>query len=788
MEPMIRNSFAFRGRVQGIGFRPFVLNLARSCDLVGFVRNTGSGVSVEAQGSKLKLDYFLKKVFTFTRIDFWERQIIECKSFDNTFTIEPSTPSGSGVELPVDVAICELCEAELLDPNNRRYRYPYISCSQCGPRYSILQKMPWDRNHATFRAFTPCRDCLQEYNDPFGRRFHSQTIGCHQCGPQAFWNEASGHTEQGKEAFQASLQYLKQGKAIALKSVGGYQLLCSVNATKALHSIRTFKSRPSKALAVMMLPQDLDQYTLPSAEERRAYLSGAGPIVLMLKRSIHDHAIAPDNPYWGVMRPTSGMHSLLLREVGTPLVVTSANLRGNPLIYSDDKAKTCLSEICAGVLRHDLAIQNPIDDSLIRFCDSSPILLRLGRGLAPSNLNWPHKIVKPKVTALATGAHDKNSWAISTPCGLIFGPYIGDLTSTEALERAQSSAMHALNLTRQKIDHLVCDLHPEYGSTFLASTMANNLDQGHIRDGQVNQVPHHVAHFHALLAEVGIDKPVLGFVFDGTGLGPDGASWGSEGLYYDPSHLQCKIEHIASVRPISLPGGEASIRDVRRLALTSLWDAGAKAMPSFAPEFSTTELTVFRHLYDRKSCFQSRGMGRLFDAVAGILGLIAFAEYDGQAAMQVKWHAMQAQTKNLAPWNLTYDSSSPLEWDWRPVILALHEDFLSGCSKEDLCFRWHLTIAHWMMTVAHHQAFGPEKLIGLTGGCFQNALLVKLVKQAAKKHGYQVLMHRVLPPHDGNIGVGQASADFLGEHDVPWGTGKSRSHRRRFHRSRDRPL
>ena len=720
-----------RGICQGVGFRPYVWRLARDLGLHGQVCNRGDRVVIELQGPAAAIDCFRQRLPRELPAGAQLRQVVweaaELPEQDGFRIAASPAGSATAIAIPADRAPCPDCRRELLDPGDRRYRYPFLNCTTCGPRYSLLTGLPYDRPRTTMAGFPLCADCQREYDDPGDRRFHAQPIACPACGPSLHF--PSGETgRKGDAALQSALDLLRRGGILALKGVGGYQLLCDARREAVVQRLRDRKGRPDKPLALLVAESE--------AAHRLAYLSpaevallesAAAPIVLLRRRP--DVAIAanvaPHQPDLGLMLPTSPLHLLLARDFGAPLVCTSGNRSGEPLAIETDAAHRELGAIADGFLDHNRPIARPLDDSVARIVAGQVQLLRRARGYAPVALPVPDG-----PTVQAAGAHLKNTMALLQGTQAWIGPHIGDLDSPASRERSQQTGQELTQLTAARPVAIACDLHPDYGSSRLA------VEAG------LPTVPvqHHLAHALAVLAEHQLSPPALALIWDGSGLGSDGQLWGGELLRISPTGWQ-RLAHLHS---FPLPGGDRAAREPRRAALGLLWELYDEDCLSLThlptlQAFTTAELKALVSLLRSGRCPRTSSVGRLFDGVASLAGLVQQCSFEGQAAMRLE-AACEAAIEPLA---LTPD------WDWRPW---LRQALAEPARLLGQLHSWLLGQAIGALTRL------PEATILLGGGCFQNRRLLEALDSQLSRHGRQVLWPQQLPPNDGGLALGQAIA------------------------------
>jgi hydrogenase maturation protein HypF len=721
-----RRRFRARGVVQGVGFRPFVHRLAREAGVGGWVLNDGEGVLIEAEGSGL--DRFAAELVSgappLARVESLTVEAIEPVG-ETTFRILASVASVGSAAIPTDVATCDECLRELFDPADRRYRYPFVNCTQCGPRFTIVRSVPYDRANTTMAGFPLCPDCRREYEEPEDRRFHAEPVACPVCGPQlslagSDGGKAAVARPEDRRAFQAHLgpledavALLREGAILAVKGLGGYHLACDATNERAVARLRARKHREEKPFAVMSA--DPDALALVDAEERALLEDARRPIVLVRRRpgGAVAESVAPGSPWLGVMLPYTPLHHLLCHDFGRPLVMTSGNRSDEPIAFRDDEARRRLGGIADAFLAHDRPIHRRCEDSVVR--PEFPI--RRSRGFVPEAL--PLASTRPIVAA---GAELKSTFCVATPAGAYLSPHLGDLDSEEAYRAFETDLELYLAMLGIEPAAVACDLHPGYLSTQWA----------HEQGLPVVEVQHHHAHAAACLAEHGEEGPALALVFDGTGYGTDGTLWGGELLHCDLG----SFERLAWLDPVPLPGGEAAIREPWRIAAVHLERAGLAAPWERWP-------AVRESL--KANAPLSSGMGRLFDAVAAVLGVRGRISYEGQAAIELEQLAGDTPAE---PWEWRFGAATDLVTD---CYLALR----GGSDPARLAASFHETVAASAAAVCGEAA--TSETVVLSGGTFQNSRLLRSTRTRLEAAGFRVLTHRLVPPNDGGISFGQAA-------------------------------
>jgi hydrogenase maturation protein HypF len=740
-----------QGVVQGVGFRPFVYTTAAALGLSGCVRNDSAGAIVEVEGDPSDIDDFLHRL----RHDPPPLAIIESVAAEaipvvggTGFQIADTSHSGTGRTLASpDVAMCAECAAELRDPVNRRYRHPFVNCTNCGPRFTIIGSLPYDRATTTMAAFQMCAECAREYTDPADRRFHAQPVCCPACGPQLRYLTAGGDVIHRENGLSAARALLRDGGVLAVKGVGGYHLACNARDDTVVAQLRRRKRRGDKPFAVMVPDLPTARRIAHIDEHSERILAGPQrPIVLLPRRADSGVAdsVAPRNPDLGIMVAYTPLHALLFGLPGDQpgpdvLVMTSGNLGGEPICYDDDDAMTRLAGLADGWLTHDRAILVPCDDSVIRVVDGAELPIRRSRGYAP----LPVALPTPLPPTLAVGADLKNTMAVADGRYAWLSQHIGDMDDLATLKAFDSAQRHLRALTGVDPDVLVADAHPLYRSTHWAHRNAGGRP--------VRTVQHHHAHIAAVMAEHGYDgsEQVLGFAFDGTGYGSDAAVWGGELLLANYKGYQ----RLAQLKYVPLAGGDVSVLRPYRMALAHLWAAGMAWDPDLPPVAACPpdERKVLAHQLETGiGCAPTSSMGRLFDAVSSLVGVRHVVDYEAQAAIELEGLSRGADCGETA---YTFDVDNGVI-DPGPVLREVVADQRAGVAPGTIGARFHQAVADMIVELADRQK-GASPTVALSGGVFQNALLLRLALQGLQNKRFEVITHRCVPPNDGGIALGQ---------------------------------
>ncbi len=754
--PVVSRRIHITGIVQGVGFRPFVYNLATRLGLSGWVLNSSSGVEIEAMGPEAVLDEFVARL----RMDAPPLARIE------HITVAPGDAHpapgdgrpvfrilhsearpGEFVPIPPDVAICDDCLRELFDPRDRRYRYPFINCTNCGPRFTIIRDIPYDRPNTTMAPFGMCPDCQAEYDDPTNRRFHAQPNACPVCGPRLEFRAAPDDPPlYGEEALQAARAALMAGRIVAVKGLGGFHLACDATADEPVARLRERKGRVDKPFAIMSFDlETVERYCEVNDAERALLTSRQRPILLLRRRTDASISplVAPGNRYLGVMLPYTPLHYLLLEPAeGFPiaLVMTSGNYSEEPIVTDNAEALRRLAALADAFLLHDREIHARCDDSVIRIFGGAELPIRRSRGYAPYPLHLPFP-VRP---VLAVGAELKNTFCLARERYAFLSQHIGDMENYEALRFFEDMVEQLKRTFRVEPEVIAHDLHPAYLSTRYARGLADRLP--------TVPVQHHHAHIAACMAENGLagDRPVIGVAFDGTGYGTDGAIWGGEFLIAD----YVSFQRAAHLRYIPLPGGDAAIRRPYRVALAHLWTAGIpwdEALPPVAAATRAERAVLERQLARGLNTVPTSSMGRLFDAVAALAGVRQEINYEAQAAIELEMQVADGVEE-------AYPFGVGEEIDPAPVIRAVVEDVRDGVPVGVIAARFHNGVAAMVREVCRRlRAQTGLNEVALSGGVFQNVALQGKVVALLEADGFTIYTHRLVPPNDAGISLGQAA-------------------------------
>jgi hydrogenase maturation protein HypF len=762
---MERRAIAVHGVVQGVGFRPFVHGLASRLELFGFVKNRAGGVWIEVEGNAGSLDHFLTELATkpppLARIDH-----LTCErrppQGDRQFRIQPSEVESPGpIFVSPDVATCADCLAELLDPADRRHRYPFLNCTNCGPRLTIVTGAPYDRQRTTMAEFVMCAACRAEYDDPADRRFHAQPTCCPACGPRLQVLNGRGRPAATADPVASFTAALLAGQIGALKGLGGYHLACDARSGAVVSELRRRKHRDERPFAVMVADGAAAEALCEvQPAEREFLLSVRRPIVLLRKRpgAAVAEEVAPRNPFLGVLLPYTPLHHLLLRAMeGVPLVMTSGNRSDEPIAYEDQDAVERLAGIADLFLTHDRPIRVRCDDSVTRVVDGGELPLRRSRGYAPQPIPLPMECPLP---ILAVGGQLKGTFALGRGRHAFLSHHLGDLDHYGAYRAFVKDIALYEQLFAIQPRVVAHDLHPDYASTRYALERAQASRGRQPPEGasiELLAVQHHHAHVASCMAEHGLLEPVIGVSFDGTGWGTDGAVWGGEFLVGDYRQFR----RAAHLRYVGMPGGDQAIREPWRMALAHLMDA-SWADDHLASRVPAAALRAARKMLERQFHTPlTSSAGRLFDAVAALARVRDRVSFEGQAAMELEWLAAEVATDGAYPFDVEemVEGNNPISTlvvDTRPIIRAVARDASRGTDAKLIARRFHSTMVEMIAAVCDRlrQVTGLEAVV-VSGGVFMNALLTHEAGGRLRRAGFRVYCHRLAPPNDGGLSLGQ---------------------------------
>ena len=758
------------GIVQGVGFRPTVSRHAVSNGIRGNVCNKGPYVEIYAQGSGAQVDGFLKdleerppKRAAILKINTEDIPAEDAPKFE-TFDIIESEKTKGEIFVSPDIAICDECKEEMYNPKDRRYLHPFINCTCCGPRMTILDSLPYDRERTSMKEFPMCPDCAEEYDDPETRRYDAQPVCCNACGPEVY---LIGRTERGRDAITYTRQVIHDGGIVAIKGIGGFHLCCDATNEEAVSRLRMLKHRPEKPFAVMAKDENVVKRECSVTQEQEQILTGhQKPILLLDRRSNGEQteklapSVAPGNPKVGVMLPYAPVQLLLFQyddgiKMPDLLVMTSGNTSGAPICRDDEEAITELSHLCDAILSHNRKIRIRADDTVMDFYKNEPYMIRRSRGYAPlpfmTSTGWKGQV-------LAVGGELKNTFCIGVDSRFYPSPYVGDLEDLRTVKALQETIHRFQTLLEVEPQVVVCDLHPKYNSTVVAESLSY----------PVIQVQHHYAHVLSCMTENDCQEPVIGVSFDGTGYGTDGTIWGGEILLADYQDFT----RFGSITPFLQIGGDASAKEGWRIAVSMIY--GYTKDREKAWEIieklglcSEQESKVQFTMADRKiNAVMSTSAGRLFDAVSAILGIRRQSSFEGEASTALQFAAEEFEQKGKLNGNEIWDNVQPVisELEERcllnteALVKQIIEAKLQGIDSGELAYLFHQTLAEQIVAVCieARKSSGRNKT-ALSGGVFQNRLLLRLTEERLGQEGFEVLRHHMIPPNDGGIAIGQAA-------------------------------
>ena len=755
-----------RGSVQGVGFRPFIYRLACELQLTGWVNNSVQGVSIEVEGTREQLQIFQQRLQVEkpprSQIHSIESAWLAPVGYSE-FCIRTSETDSeiegykhkSAIVLP-DLATCPDCQREIFDSSDRRYRYPFTNCTNCGPRYSIIEALPYDRTGTTMKGFQMCPACRAEYTDPRSRRFHAQPNACAHCGPQVeLWDRDGKILVQGDRALLETATQIEQGKILAVKGLGGFHLIVDARNPEAVSRLRQRKQRPHKPFALMYPSlEQIQADCIVSELETSLLRSPEAPIVLLRKKieskfscdTVCD-AVAPNNPYLGVMLPYTPLHHLLLASLQFPIVATSGNLADEPICIDEREALERLGNIADLFLVHNRPIVRPVDDAIARIIADRPQVLRRARGYAPLPItHTPHLTPQFPAKILALGGHLKNTIALGFDAQIFLSQHIGDLETVAAFEHFQRIISSLSSIYEFQPEAIACDAHPDYLSSQFAQKLGRQLGV------PIIPVQHHYAHVLAGMVDNQIEPPALGVAWDGTGYGLDGTIWGGEFFKILPTSW----ERIAHFRTFPLPGGDKAVKQPRRAALGLLWEMFGeeiRSMPDLKPPqaFSPHEFNAIAIMLSKQiNTPLTSSVGRLFDAIASLLGICQQASFEGQAAMALEFLLDDKEIEEYYEFDLQGKII-----DWTPMVTAILQDQERQIPHHQISAKFHNALVEIIIAVARRSG---ESQVVLTGGCFQNKHLTERAIQRLREEGFCPYWHQHIPPNDGAIAAGQVAA------------------------------
>lgn len=744
-----------KGIVQGVGFRPFVYNLAISNNLKGWVNNNSEGVYIDVEGDKILINILIKELNENPPpLSLIENISIEEKTLYgyDKFIIRESYRQEEKITLiSPDISICDKCKEDILDPTNRRYFYPFTNCTNCGPRYSIIKDIPYDRDKTTMKSFEMCKLCENEYRDPLNRRFHAQPNACDDCGPQLYLKDNLGNdifrsnllpkqskSFTNKEIIKWTQKKLKEGYIFAIKGLSGFHLVCDGENTSAIELLRNRKNRPHKPFAVMMNNIDtIKKYCKVDMKEFELLNDIRKPIVLLEKNSNFalPENIAPAQNTLGVMLPYTPLHELIFLMDIKVLIMTSANLHGLPLEYKNDSALKNLGHIADYFLMHNRDIHIPVDDSIVKVISNKPRLIRRARGYAPEPIK-----LEGIQSIFACGSNMKNTTCIAKEDFLFLSPHNGDLENIETYEHYKNNIEHFKKIFAFNPKYLAADMHPDYYSTKYA----------HSTGLPVLEVQHHHAHIVSCMVENKVNTKIIGIAFDGTGYGIDGKIWGGEFLICDYKNFK-RAAHLDYVK---MPGGEKAITEPWRMGVSYMYEANSKDINVISDIFGKASVTIIQMLEKNINCIETSSMGRLFDAVSSILNICSEVTYEGQASMELE-AIIDGSDKTIYSFNID-EINSELIIKTSSIIRQILEDRANAISVSIIAQRFHNTIIVISTEICKklREIYQINEVV-LSGGVFQNSYLLKGMLKSLEKERFKVYTHSIIPSNDGGVSIGQ---------------------------------
>ena len=741
--PLERAVIKIHGIVQGVGFRPFIHKLVRFRSLSGYIANTSSGVELELEGERADLESFIRelpekapKLAVIEKIEYsFSEELCGFEGFEIRASVTEETRN---TLISPDICICDDCLRELLDPDDRRFRYPFINCTNCGPRFTIVKDVPYDRAKTSMSEFPMCPDCDREYHDIENRRYHAQPDCCPDCGPEVFFLSAAdrnAETFRGNDAIKEARRRLKAGEIVAVKGLGGIHLACMADNAETTELLRKRKQRDEKPFAVMCRDVDAARKICVVSPEEEKILTGFRRPIVLLKKKHPGFGHLSENGFIGVMLPYTPLHYLLFGDDIDTLVMTSANLSDTPIMYKNDEALEKLKDIADGFLLHNREIQTRCDDSLCWVLNGREYFARRSRGYAPFPVSVAGLELPP---VLACGAEQKASFALSKGSYVFPSQHIGDLKNIETLESYRQQISHFEKLFDIKPELLACDHHPDYLSTQYAE------EESERRGIQLVRVQHHHAHLASCMADNGLNGKAIGLVWDGTGLGTDGTVWGGECLIGDFSDF----ERFSHILPIALPGGDICTRETRRIAVSLLEASGCD------PSWFDDSGILTEMLNKNVNCPRSSGMGRLFDGFSSILGIKSFCSYEGQGAVLLEAAAAEGVTE-IMPYEFIRDGEFPV-FDWRPAVRFTLGEIRKGREIPALAAMFMNTLVSMAVdTCVMAREYSAVGDVCLSGGSFQNMYIMSRLPGRLEEKGFKVFTHSRVSPNDEGLSLGQ---------------------------------
>ncbi|MFN4227917.1 MAG: carbamoyltransferase HypF [Candidatus Ratteibacteria bacterium] len=750
-----RFKILIKGKVQGVGFRPTIYRYAKEFGLTGFVCNTGSGVFIEIEGEKEKIKSFLNKIRNQPppKAEIKEIKIEELKvKEDKEFNIIESKEEGKEVEISPDIATCKKCLKELFNPDNRRYLFPFINCTDCGPRFTIIKKIPYDRKNTTMNEFIMCEQCRREYEDIFSRRFHAQPNCCFECGPEIKLIDISGReVVKNIESIKETAKFLENGKIVAIKGIGGYHIACDATNQKVVKLLRDRKKRYSKPFALMARDiETIRRFSFLNKQEEKILKSWQGPIVLLKKKNnLLPEEIAPINNYLGFFLPYTPIHHLIFHfnKNLNVLVMTSGNFSEEPIIYDDKEAFNRLKDICDFILTHNRKIYINCDDSVLRVLNKKIYFIRRSRGFVPSPIEIPYN---SKKNIFSAGADLKNTFSFTKNNQVFLSQHIGDLENFLSIESYKKSIDLFKNILKIEPEIIVCDMHPGYFSSKIAKEIFSNK--------KIIEIQHHYSHIISCMADNFLrNQKVIGVSFDGTGYGIDGNIWGGEFLICDYEGF----ERAGHLKYFPLQGGDISIKEVWRIGAVYLYkifgDDFYNLKIDFVNKIEIKKWEIIKKAIENNiNIYSNSSIGRLFDAISAILNIRDVIDYEGQAAIELEMKAKKDKRVGKFSYEIKKENNTYII-DHENIIKGVVEDLRKKKEIGEISYRFHITISQIIKDMCKilREEKGINK-VALSGGVFQNMILLNETINILKKEKFEVLIHQKVPANDGGISLGQA--------------------------------
>ena len=752
---LIKYKIHITGAVQGVGFRPFIYNLANTLQLKGTVLNSAEGVIIEAYGEEQDINTFIGEIKTNKPpVSFIKEIKLSAEETDTipvSFEIIHSDSAGnpSAYILP-DIAVCKDCLKEIFNSSDRRYLYPFTNCTNCGPRYTIIEKLPYDRQNTTMRNFIMCEDCRKEYENPSDRRFHAQPNACPVCGPQvSLWNKSGEVISAGNEALLITSEKILNGNIVAVKGLGGFHLFVNALDDNAVELLRKRKNREEKPFAMMFKDLNMvEKYCYAAENEIKSLTSVSSPIVLLRKKNtagISDkiNGINSGNPCYGVLLPYTPLHHILMNYLNVPVIATSGNLSDEPICIDEYEALDRLKDIADLFLVHNRPILRYVDDSIVRFVLNEEMILRRSRGYAPIPLITE---INSDTDMFSAGAHLKNTFAVKKKEEIFISQHIGDLENLQSINAFTKTIDDLTRIYKVKPLKISCDMHPDYEST----KYAEQYGTGNIK---LYKVQHHVAHIFSCKAENNIELPFLGVAWDGTGYGTDGNIWGSEFFTVD----ETGINRIAHLKYFRLPGGEEAIKKIYRISASLLYETddyneAENLFNKILSDYSPKEFDLIKNMLVKNiNSPLTSSMGRLFDAVSAILNIKTESRFEGQAAMELEFAIGGFSTEKYYQFEIS-EINGKYIINWIPLIKAILDDLKTKTAVPEISAKFHNTLTEIILRIAGIINFNR---IALSGGCFQNTYLLEHTIEKLKNNGFELFRQKKIPVNDGGISLGQ---------------------------------